>query len=130
MGDSEPSAADEDFPVGCFRAAGAEVVPGRREDCGTGAFPALFHCVLLGSRLLRSQPPGWISDGKAGDCRIAIRRVCVGDDELRGGAALGDSSLAPKDGSGLDHYWADPAYGPGRAADCAGGEPVGAKVEI
>ena len=125
MGDSKPFAADENISIGCFWAAGAQVVSGRREDRGAGTLPALSHRVYLGGDLLCGQPADFVSNGKAGDCRIVLWRVCLGDDELRGNTALGHPSLAAQNRSGFNHYGTDLAYGPGRAADHAGCEPLG-----
>ena len=94
MGNTEPSAASANISVGCIRAAGAKVIPGRREDRSVGAVAAFSDRVYLGGDLLRGQPADLVSDGKAGDCRIALWRVCLGDDELRSRAALGHPSLA------------------------------------
>jgi len=130
VGDSEPSTAAADISVGCVRTAGAKGVPGRREDRGTRTLSALSYRVHLGVDLLRGQPPGWISDSKAGDRRIALWRVCLGDDELRRGTAFGHPSLAAQNRSRVDYYWADLAYSLGGTADCAGGEPLGSEVEF
>ena len=130
VGNSEPSAAATDISVRCLRTSGAEVVPGRREDRGAGSLSALSHRVHLGSDLLHSQPADWIPDSKTGDRRAALRRVCLGDDELRGGAALSHPSLAAQNRSGINHYRADLAHGPSRITHCVGGEPVGAEVEL
>lgn len=94
LGNSEPSAAAADISVRSLRAAGTQVVPGRRENCGAGSPPALSHRVYLGSDLLCGQPADFIPNAEAGDRRIVIRGVCLADDELRCCAALGHPSLA------------------------------------
>src|SRR6266853_4955231 len=127
LGNSKPSCAASDLSVRRLRASGAEIVPGRREDRGAGSLPTLSHRVYLGSDLLRGQPADCIPDGKAGDRRAAIRRVCLGDNELRGGTALGHPSLASENRSGFDHYRADLAHSPRRVADRAGGVEMGAE---
>src|ERR1051325_3608759 len=129
VGHSEPSAAAEDLSVRCVRASGSKVVPGRRGDCGARSLPALSYRVYLGRHLLHRQPADWISYSKAGDRRAALRRVCLGYDELRGGAAFGHPSLAAKNRYGVNHYGTDLAYSPCGIADRAGGKPLGAKVD-
>ena len=126
MGDSEPPAAAADFSVRCVRTPWTDVVPGRGEDRGSGTLPAFSDRVHLGSDLLLGQSTGHVPDSTAGDSRIALWRVCVGDDELRGGATFCHPSLAAEDGPSFHHYRADFAHDPGRIADCNGGEPLGA----
>ena len=125
-----PFAPQPCIAVGCFRAARTQVVPRRREDCGVGSLPALSHRVYLGGDLLCGQSADFIPNAKAGDRRIVIRRVCLGDDELRRGAAFGHPSVASQNRSGFDHYRADLAHSPRRIADCVGGEPLGAKIKL
>src|SRR6185437_3569824 len=94
MGHSEPCTTEPDISVRGFRAAGGEVVSGRRQVGSAGLVPALSHCVYMGGDLLRGQPADCVSDRAAGYRRPDLRGVCLGDDELRGGSAFGHSSVA------------------------------------
>lgn len=125
MGDSKSFAAAADISVRSFRGSGAKVISGRHEDRGAGALSALSHRVYLGGDLLCGQPADCISERKAGDRRITVWRVCLGDDELRCCAALGHPSLAATVRSSLNHYRAYRAYSTGGIADCIGGVEMG-----
>ena len=73
---------------------GLKSFQGGAKTAALGLFPALSHRIHLGGGLLRGQPADFISDAVASDRGIAVWRVCLGNDELRRGAAFGHPSLA------------------------------------
>ncbi len=73
---------------------GPKAFQGGANDGGAGTLPAFSYRIHLGRDLLRGQPADCILDGKAGDRRIALWRVCLVDDELCSDSALGHTSLA------------------------------------
>src|ERR1043166_8218531 len=69
---------------------GPKSFQGGTKTAALWSFPALSNRVYLGGILLRREPANCVSGCAAGDRRVVVRRARLGDDELRGGAALGD----------------------------------------
>jgi len=108
---------------------GPKSFQGGAETAALGLFlHFLIAFIWAGIYFIASRQIGF-SYSKAGDRRAALRRVCLGYDELRGGAAFGHPSLAAKNRYGVNHYGTDLAYSPCGIADRAGGKPLGAKVD-
>ena len=76
---------------------GPKSFQGGAKTAALGLFLHFLHRIHLGCGLLRGQPADCVSNGKAGDRGIALWRICLGDDELRRGAAFGHPSLASQD---------------------------------